>query len=72
MVFYSVLLVAGRGISHRPTGNFQHRFDTGVCGWSCYEKYCFYPTGVLAVKAESLRSLGHCLRCGMDFHQCYS
>lgn len=70
--YHFVFLVAGRGITYRPTGNFQHRFDTSVCGWSCYEKYCFHSTGLLAVEAKSLWSLGDCPGCGLDLHQCYS
>jgi hypothetical protein len=64
--------VAARGISYRPTGNLQYCFNASVCGWSCNEKYCFRSTGILAVEAKSLRSLGYCPWSGMDFHQHHS
>lgn len=67
-----VFLVAGRGISYRPTGNLQYCFDVSLCGWSCYEKHCFHSTWILAVKTKSLWSLGYCPWSRMDFYQHYS
>lgn len=64
--------MAWRGITYGPAGNLQHRSDTSICGRSCDEKHCLHSTWILAVKAEPLRSLGHCPGRGVDFHQCHS